>query len=214
MREAYKPKKRNTGKRQRKSVILISAEGKNKTERLYFDAFNGGNINIRFTKGNETDPVHLANALVREYKSSELDPDLGDYAFCIIDEDLSPLQEQLIQRSESIIRKINGTMIVSNPCFEIWFLCHYGYSTKQYASNQEVLNTLKKYIPNYKKGFPHMEAILSCKISDAITNAKRLEVHHKETTDNIKKYSCQPRTDAYKVVEVILDKNNTDISKI
>ena len=209
MKDAYRPKKRNSGNRQRKSVILISAEGKNKTEKLYFDAFNGGNVNIRFTKGNETDPVHLANALVRDYKASELDPNLGDIAFCIVDEDLSPLQEQLIQRSESIIRKINGTMIVSNPCFEIWYICHYGYSTKQYASNQDVVNTLKKYVPDYEKGFPHMQEILAGSITDAITNAKRLEMYHEATTGNAKRYNCQPRTDVYIVIEVILKKNIT-----
>ena len=119
MRKAYNPKKRNTGNRQRKSVILISAEGKNKTEKLYFEAFNGGNVNIRFAKGNETDPVHLARALCQEYEKLELSIEYGDLAYCVVDEDLTELQENMIRLAESKLRKINGEVIVSNPCFEI-----------------------------------------------------------------------------------------------
>lgn len=207
MRKAYSPKKRNTRNRQRKSVILISAEGKNKTEKLYFEAFNGGNVNIKFAKGNETDPVHLARALCQEYEKLELSNEYGDQAYCIVDGDLSELQENLIRQAESRLKKINGEVIASNPCFEIWFLCHFTYSTKQYTSSAEVINSLKRYIPDYEKGCTEMHSILSDKTETAVANAKRLINWHTQMKTDLNRYTCQPHTAAYKIVELILQKS-------
>ena len=204
MRRAYIPKKRNTGNRQRKSVILLAAEGNNKTERLYFGAFADERCNIRFAKGNDTDPLHLANSLLNEYKRLELDSELGDSVFCLVDGDLSSQQEKRILQAENKLSKICGVMIVSNPCFEIWFLCHYGFSTKQFSSGQEVIETLKQYIPDYSKGKKNMFDLLQEKTINGLANAKRLEHYHLTAGNNIKQYDCQPRTDVYKVVEQIL----------
>ena len=203
MRRAYIPKKRNTGNRQRKSVILLAAEGNNKTEKLYFSAFADEHYSIRFARGNDTDPMHLANSLLKEYKRLELDSELGDSAFCLVDGDLSLLQEKLISQAENKLSRIGGVMIVSNPCFEIWFLCHYTFSTKHYSSGQEVIETLKQYIPDYSKGKKNMYELLQEKTKIGIANAKRLEQYHIAAGNNIRQYDCQPRTDVYKVVEHI-----------
>lgn len=188
-------------------MILISAEGKNKTEKLYFEAFNGGNVNIRFAKGNETDPVHLARALILEYEKLELSSEYGDTAYCVVDGDLSPLQEELMRKAETSLKKIGGEMIVSNPCFEIWFLCHYECSTRQYTSSQEVINTLKRYIPNYEKGHSKIYQLLADKTDIAISNAKKLDSYHTQMRSDLKRYTCQPHTGAYRIAELILHKN-------
>ncbi len=58
----FHKKKRNDVKRKRKQVMLIAAEGKNKTEKLYFTSFQDqhGKYSIRFATGLETDPVGLS----------------------------------------------------------------------------------------------------------------------------------------------------------
>ena len=181
----------------------MAAEGNNKTERLYFGAFADERCNIRFAKGNDTDPMHLANSLLNEYRRLELDSELGDSAFCLVDGDLSLLQEKLISQAENKLSRICGAMIVSNPCFEIWFLCHYTFSTKLFSSGQEVIETLKQYVPDYSKSKKNMYDLLKEKTSDGIANAKRLEQYHIAADNNIRQYDCQPRTDVYKVVEHI-----------
>lgn len=58
----FKKKKRNNVQRHRKPVMLITGEGKNKTEQLYFSSFNEqhGNYVIRFVKtGLDTDPSRM-----------------------------------------------------------------------------------------------------------------------------------------------------------
>ena len=56
-------KKRGSGLRQRKSIILFAAEGTNKTETLYFKSFKPENAQVKFTHGNETDPEKIEHDL-------------------------------------------------------------------------------------------------------------------------------------------------------
>ncbi len=60
----YKPKKRNSHERRQKRIIVIAAEGNNKTEKLYFRNFSGDNVKVDFVPGGTTDPVNMANELV------------------------------------------------------------------------------------------------------------------------------------------------------
>lgn len=56
-----------------KRVILVALEGKNKTEKNYFDNFNNRDKNyvIKTVPGNETDPVNLVKQAVKtSYKLS------------------------------------------------------------------------------------------------------------------------------------------------
>lgn len=207
MKQAYIPKKRNTGKRKRKSIILLSAEGDNKTEYLYFSRFRSDAVNIRFARGNDTDPLHLVNNLINDYKDLEMDSKLGDAAFCVVDGDLSAVQENNIAKAEKKLMKINGTMIVSNPCFEVWFLCHFDFSTRQFAPSQEVIEALRKHIPDYTKSHKNIYGFLEGEMNTAVSNAKQLEKYHIRMKNPIRRYDCQPRTDVYKVIEFIYQMN-------
>jgi len=203
MAKAYNPKKRNTGVRDRNRIILISTEGKNKTETLYFSDFSSKDTRIKFAKGNQTDPVSIAKNLVKDYRRNGLDKALNDQAFCVIDGDLSKEREKQIQKADSIVKDIDGKVIISNPCIEIWFLCHYTESTKQFFSANEVIEELKKYIPNYEKNMYGLNAILDTKKNTAISNAKKLEKHNKETGKKPHKYDYQPSSEVYKIIEVL-----------
>lgn len=108
----YRAKKRNAHSRERRSTILIAAEGKNQTETQYFRDF------------------------AKEY---------------------------------------GVHVLVSSPCFEIWFLCHYSASTRRYASYDEVRAELWKYHDGYEKNSVGMFETTKVKLSDAITNAERLK---------------------------------------
>ena len=59
-KNVYRRKQRNTGTRKRKPIVFLIAEGKNKTETIYFKDFaKDNNRIIRFAPGNHTDPVNL-----------------------------------------------------------------------------------------------------------------------------------------------------------
>ncbi|HIT10971.1 MAG TPA: hypothetical protein IAC24_05175 [Candidatus Onthousia faecigallinarum] len=56
--------------RKPENKIIIAVEGKNKTEKLYFDNFDDGkkSYSITIAKGNDTDPLKLVKSLYKEIK--------------------------------------------------------------------------------------------------------------------------------------------------
>lgn len=203
MKKEYTKKRRNTGDRTRKQIVLLSVEGKNKTEKNYFNGFNNESTRVVFTSGNETDPVKLAKRLVQEYKSYQLDDELGDRAFCVIDGDVSKKQEKEIKKAETVVKK-KGSIIVSNPCIEVWFVFHFTDSTKQYKSSQEVFNRLKEYIPDYEKNMKGIYSRLINKQMVAIRNAKKLEEYNQMLNRSLHNSDYQPSSEVYKIIENLL----------
>ena len=203
MKYKYKGKLRNSGKRKRKRIVLIGTEGKNKTEVNYFSGFSSKESKIKFARGNETDPVKIAKHICDDYDYYELDKELGDLAFCVVDGDVSKEKEKQIIKAESLMKKI-GKVIVSNPCIEVWFLCHFTSSTKEYNSSNEVIKRLKEYIPEYSKNLGNIYTLLKDKTKTAINNAKHLEVYNYDNNRLIHKSNNQPSTEVYKIIEIFV----------
>ena len=173
-------KKRGVVNRKRASIILMQFEGKNKTEKYYFQNFNIRNKNYRiiFTKGHYTDPINMIENLLREVEKEGLSVEDGDKAFCVFDTDTDILKQQQIEIAYSKCAKNPIVEIIkSNPCFEIWFLLHFKFSTKMFNSSDEVINELKGFISEYEKNKDYYDSIIG-NIETAILNAKRIEKHH------------------------------------
>lgn len=199
-------KKRGKVSRKTKKIILIGAEGKNQTERKYFKAFNQvqSEYKIMAGKGNNTDPVGVVEDLLKSAKQEELDLKDGDMLACFIDVDFKNGRDQELRAAMKLARQNNISVFLSNPCFEIWYLLHFRYSTKLYGSNEEVIKELSSYISDYSKS-KDVYDVIENKIDQALLNTKRLESYHLEngTNDRLKKL---PSTEAYKLIEMILEK--------
>lgn len=201
-------KKRGKVSRKTKKIILIGAEGKNQTERKYFKAFNQvqSEYKIMAGKGNNTDPVGVVEDLLKSVKQEELDLKDGDMLACFIDVDFKKGRDQELRAAMKLARQNNISVFLSNPCFEIWYLLHFRYSTKLYGSNEEVIKELGSYISDYSKS-KDVYDVIENKIDQALLNTKRLESYHLEngTNDRLKKL---PSTEAYKLIEMILEKRH------
>ena len=201
-------KKRGKVSRKTKKIILIGAEGKNQTERKYFKAFNQvqSEYKIMAGKGNNTDPVGVVEDLLKSAKQEELDLKDGDILACFIDVDFKNGRDQELRAAMKLARQNNVSVFLSNPCFEIWYLLHFRYSTKLYGSNEEVIKELGSYISDYSKS-KDVYDVIENKIDQALLNTKRLESYHLEngTNDRLKKL---PSTEAYKLIEMILEKRH------
>ena len=198
----YQPKARNSYQRNRKSIILLATEGKNKTETHYFKSIPSLRFVIRFAPGNYTDPINMMHALKKEYDELELEAELGDAAFCLVDSDVDPAKNwQLEKADDEAADGIN--LVVSSPCFEIWYLCHYSASTRQYGSNDEVLRALKQHIPEYKKEMTGIRDIIWNRTTAAIQNAKMLERQCFEKGIKLHTVAFTPSTEVYKIVELL-----------
>ena len=201
-------KKRGKVSRKTKKIILVGAEGKNQTERKYFKAFNQvqSEYKIMAGKGNNTDPVGVVEDLLKSAKQEELDLKDGDMLACFIDVDFKKGRDQELRAAMKLARQNNISVFLSNPCFEIWYLLHFRYSTKLYGSNEEVIKELGSYISDYSKS-KDVYDVIENKIDQALLNTKRLESYHLEngTNDSLKKL---PSTEAYKLIEMILEKRH------
>ena len=113
----------------------------------------------------------------------------GDYAYCLVDSDINKQKETEIFKALRKAKKNHIQLIISNPCFEIWYLCHFVYSTAQYNSNDEVIQKIKEYIPNYSKNLDSVYELISNKTYQAIQNAESqknltLKINEKNISKN------------------------------
>lgn len=202
----YKRKQRDSRRKKAKRVLLFAAEGKNETERKYLNRLKGDSLIIRYAPGNETDPEQMMKQLIQAYNRYGLSE--KDYAACLVDADFSENKNRQLKAADqraNTFGKSNVKLIVSAPCFEIWLLCHFCYTTKQYRSAQEILNELRKYIDSYQKA-DEISSYLQGKEQMAIKNAKKLERYAMETGKRPHTVDFAPASDVYKIFEEFLQK--------
>lgn len=206
----YEKKGRNSKRKDPKKIFLLAAEGKNKTEQTYFRNFRGEDLEIRYAPGNETDPEQMMRQLIRAYQKAGLKEQ--DYAVCLVDADFAASKDSQLKAADKLawdFEKEYGSrnlkLIVSAPCFEIWFLCHFDYSTRQYITAKEVVAALSKYIVGYKKSDNVYES-LKGKERAAAENAKKLEAYCKSLGKIPHTVDFAPSSEVYRIFEEFIDK--------
>ena len=192
-----------------KIKIVIAVEGKNnKTESLYFKNFENrySPFSITIASGNDTDPVKLVKSLEKAIKTRGVDLTQGDMAYVIFDTDTNPNKNKSIAEARKYASKIGIKVITSTPCFELWLLLHYVF-TSSFMDNKEVYNALKQYCSKYTKNYNIFSDIFP-NVNEAIKNAKRLEQEHIRNGCKIGNVEANPNTEVYKVVESLMNYNN------
>ena len=108
--------------------------------------------------------------------------------------------------ADNLVRKQYAGLlrqIVSSPCFEIWYLLHYEYTTAQYSRSSEVIEKLKSNISDYSKGKTNMYELLKKDQIKACQNAKKLMEYCKDRGAKIHTTDFMPSTEFYIVLECI-----------
>ena len=200
----FESKKRNSGYKRRRSVIGIVPEGKNVTETLYFDSFISASSNFIikvFKTGGNTDIQSMVNTAKHEWDNNKLDCSLGDKIFVVLDLDCS---DEKASKLRNIFSKIPDWLnfTVSNPCFELWYLLHFEYSTKPYHNSKEMLKDLRKYIPDYSKN-KDVTGLLFPSLDKALANAEKLVENYKYECESWPSTQHNPRTDMHILMNLI-----------
>ncbi|PJD95238.1 MAG: hypothetical protein CK425_08980 [Parachlamydia sp.] len=87
--------------------------------------------------------------------------------------------------------------IVSNPCIEIWIMCHFELPQNTYCgAAKNVKSALKKYLPGYDENDSAVFRIIEINQKQAIKNAKMLS---KLNNDPLQK----PFTDVHRFLELL-----------
>lgn len=200
----FEKKRRNLRNRKYRPIIAISVEGNNVTEKQYFESFNSQQspyIVKTVHVGGKTDPKKLKQELQDYWKENDLDINLGDQGFVIVDLDCDNQKGRII---ESLGSNIDGCRIlVSNPCFEVWFLQHNKYSTHAFANSDEVISEARRMIPGYSKT-TNVYPLLRSNTEIAIKNAQLLEKHFDSIDARWPSNECNPRTDVWKLAKLLI----------
>ncbi len=196
-------RKRGNYSRKSKRVILVSYEGKNKTEKIYFNNFcnRENDFVIQIVPGNETDPVNLVKQTIQKKNELGLDLDADDRAFCIFDTDTKMQKEKQIIEAINLASKYNIKIVTSCPCFEVWLLLHYEYTTG-YLDNDSVISKLRKHNDKYEKNY-NIYPEIKTYVNTAIANAKKLEKYQLEKKKKKNSVEANPHTNVYEIIEDI-----------
>ena len=204
MTRQFSSKRRNAKNRKEKPVMLLIAEGKNETEKRYFEMYRKPEtpFAVHIAKaGYDTHPKGLAKKLNEEWTRLELDHERGDMTVAVFDLDCDE------RKAENIISLAKEYPLIhyaiSNPCFEVWYLLHYRYSSKAYASSEAVIRDLRRYLPSYQKSSSVYQKINSM-TDNAIHNAEALSKHFEELGRKWPSNSCNPRTDVVEIVKKLI----------
>ena len=205
----FKKKERGSAWRPKNRKIIIAAEGTNVTERQYFESFldDHPGFDIEFvTKKGATDPETLMENIDEYWEANkkQLSADNGDEAFIVLDLDCHDWKGNTIKRLAKA--SLHATFIVSNPCFEIWFLLHYQYSTHYFAKSKDIEDALnvKGRIPNYSKTMK-VYGCIKDRLDTALTNADRLARFYNDQHLGWPSDQCNPRTDVPKLIRKLLE---------
>ena len=195
---------RQRAKRAPHERVLIVCEGE-KTEPNYFRglraAFGINTMNVVIAdKKRGLDPKRLVEYALEEYRK---DSDF-EHVFCVFDRDKHATYDDALDKIRKTRMKAGTKLhaITSIPCFEIWLLLHFTFTTRSFCSATDdsncalVMSDLDQFMPGYSKGGTDV-FMGNERLQTAIDNAKQLEEFHKTSgTDN-------PSTRIYKVVEFL-----------
>ena len=193
--------------RKRNRIMLFAAEGHNETEKLYLrDLINDTKgFVLKKAYGTNTDPSGMIKNIIATMNDLGFSSNDGDIAFCFLDLDCDKGKETQLKYAEKIARKHNINVIVSNPCFELWYMCHYTDSPKNYSTSKDLLKDMGKYIKGYEKTKEGIYENTKVYIPRAIRNAKKLEDRAVSKGYGIHTADFSPTNDFYKIFTFIQD---------
>lgn len=190
-------------KKQRKPYVFIVCEGRNRTEITYFDHFKerSAPFNLYCKPCESTDILSMAKKAASIFVENDLDLDLGDRVFCLVDLDLEQTKYDKFITAKKKYKKID--IIPSNPCFEVWLQYYFTKYPKVVPSSQKVKEEMAKILPGYTES---MDVIAEANIDlsnhvQAIQNSELRNSYYSDEQSLIEK---NPYTEVATVVTLLI----------
>jgi len=204
---------RGSKKRTPYPVVIIVCDAE-KTEPRYFSHFKRRDKPLRIEVVKDASGKDY-NAVIRsaiDAKDKHIAGTESSWAvWCVsdVDVDINTPGNQSVRNNQlkEYVKKAkyNGFKIaLSNPCFELWYLLHFAYTTEPKRNYDAVIKKLAKHVPNYKKT-NDVYGLLADKQAAAITHAKRLNSYHDEQgKTDFMDVSVNPYTNVWDLVELLI----------
>ncbi|HML75633.1 MAG TPA: RloB family protein [Anaerohalosphaeraceae bacterium] len=195
--------------------ILIVCEGK-ETEPNYFNHLKNKLrlpaqlIEIEIIPGNVCGSAarSIVNYAIQKIRNSKRNNPF-DLVWCLIDVE-APIQTTLKEAYDHVLSYIAPKdvqtklqLILSNPCFEFWYILHFEKTCRAFALNAEAISSLKRHIPQYDKGNKTIPEQLYNKTATAINNSKLVLKEKNQRDEDLR--NCNPSTHVHKIVQYLFD---------
>ncbi len=186
-----------------RNIVLIICEGK--TEEKHFKELRGklrdSRLNIISIDAKGTAPATLFKEAKKYMKEKHINITTGDKVWILFDKDNNTQHDinMIVERSRSKSFDIG----FSNPSFEIWYLFHFD-RIRHRIDNDELLERLERFIPDYKKGCGYIEMLFPNQ-TVAIENANNLITYHQDDQKNLYHDESNPITHVGRLVQFILE---------
>jgi hypothetical protein len=186
--------KRKQGFKEPHKSILIVAEGI-KTEPIYFNSLKK---KLRLPMINvEVVPAGAAPIIAK--KSPTQVP--YDIVYCVVDVE-APKADSLPKAVDKA-KANNLEIILSNPCFEYWYLLHFRKTSSPFNTSQDVKSALRHEHPAYCESDKTIFDVVFDKTHEAIKRSKEVLNEQHNNTEDIS--NCNPSTHIHKIVENLLN---------
>ena len=191
--------------RERRKIIVVGTEGNNKTEEIYLRSLEKkqSKYHFIFADGNDTDAVNIVKSTIKKARAEGISNRNGDFSVSIFDLDTEKSKENQYLRAKAIAEGKNIMLITSNPCFELWFLEHFCFTTKPFNGSANLIKELKSFIPDYTKNHGVFDELYP-KLNDAIMNCERLDKYHQRSGTTKQLQLSNPQTEVYKLVKMVM----------
>lgn len=162
--------------------VLIVCEG-SKTEPHYLqeliNCLELNSANVEVDGDSSSSPISVVKHARNRYIEEKRMGDIFDKVYCVFDKDTHDSYDAALTVIDNLKPKDVFKAINSVPCFEYWLLLHFDYTTKPYVGNgtksscANLIDDLKKYLPDYDKGNRGIYSEIAKQTPQAIALSKR-----------------------------------------
>lgn len=197
-----RPRYPNNIPRRQSGAILIMGDGE--SEKTYFEHLSDlyRNVHIRSVATAKTGPAILIRKTREHVRKSDFDSTKGDIIAIVMDLD-DRFAENEIREMELECNKLGFHLIISNPSFEVWLMCHYRIPTHPYTAT-ELYNEMDAELRGYNKsrGIEFNDE----SVDKAVTNAEKLLSENECNPTGCCRHN--PSTTVYSLVKTIRNRNH------
>lgn len=126
-------------------------------------------------------------------------PDAYDEVWCVVDADqFTDLDDAVALAARSTTSGPRVSVVVSNPCFELWLLLHFTDHRGAVTSFAQIKPLLQRHVPGYEKERIDFGAHYASTFPDAVRRAQSLDPSGSD-------YRLNPSTNMWQLVTTMGD---------
>ena len=148
--------------------IFILTEGE--TEKIYLNHLKqrGHNYSLHIQSYGRNDPLKMVKRCNEIFRNRGMSVRRGDHAFCVMDVD--NCKDDDFRKALQYSEKNRIQIILSNPCFEVFFLLHFTDEIPNLTS-KEMKKELSNHIEGYRETGDYWHFLLENQ-SDALMRSR------------------------------------------